>query len=561
MENIIFSTIHAKQLIDTNQIEATKTYIKQFFFKSGKYIFFYDGTTFICHKRENAAMLIPRDLKTSALVPNEYTKKFENQVFNVNTYIMESEFMSIDYTPTISFMEPKIIIKKITINGHEVNKHFMNMAKPMNHSFTTIPSNRTSHVEKGLKMVYDHINEVLCSSNDVLFEYVLNFFCASFGGRKLRKALLMQSNERTGKGQILNGLLNTILGERMHKCSSIEQITTYTKPFEGRCLLNFDELPHGDNFKGLQDCLKSLITEPTFSCRDMHSPAYTQLNTFNIIISSNNDCIGLSQTNNARYVVLDISEHRIGDMQYFKKLTEALNNDDVKRAFYEDMKTRFTKLDEWNEDIIPETTTRTSKLIEALPTFYKYIKEQFILKDIDLNARTDQFLEEYRMATKDRTSNNKLGRYLSTIGIKPIKMSKNAGYKYKMTAKELYKIFDEKKWIDNTIDFINPEDTGKNNAMEDDAMVDESLVLKYDEAKKRIQELEQQLNLLQEQITTKQMKICVKPNEAHESDYKVKYEDALARAEACENEMKKMIYPPVSNEELDELFNLVPEDI
>ncbi len=68
------------------------------------------------------------------------------------------------------------------------------------------------------------------------------------------------------------------------------------------------------------------------------------------------------------------------------------------------------------------------------------------------------------------------------------------------------------------------------------------------------------MSLLQEQITTKQMKICVKPNDAHESEYKVKYEDALARAEACENEMKKMIYPPVSNGELDELLDLLGED-
>lgn len=561
MENITFSTLHAKQLIDTKQIDALKTYIKQFFFKHNTHIFFYDGSIFTCYEHTDAVKLIPKDLKWSQMVPNEETKKFEKQTFEARNYIMESEFMSIDYTPTISFMEPKIFIKNSIINGHQVNKHFMNMAKSLNHSLTTIPSNRTTDVEKCLKIVYDHINEVLCSSSEVLFEYVLNFICASFFGRKLRKALLLQSNERTGKGQILNGLLNSILGDRMYKTNSVETIMKYSKPFEGCCLLNFDELPHSENFKGLQDSLKGLITEPTFSCRDMYSPAYTQLNTFNIIISSNNDCIGLSQTNNARYVVLDISEHRVGDIQYFNKLTHALNNEDVKRAFYEDMKTRFTKLDEWNEDIIPETSTRNSKLIEALPTLYKYIKEQFILKDVDLNSKTDQFLEEYRMMTKDRTTNNKLGRYLGSLGIKPIKMSKNAGYKYKMTAKELYKIFDERKWIDDTIDVVNPEDTGKKNSIEDDVMVDESLGLQYEEAKKRIQELEQQMSLLQEQITTKQMKICVKPNDAHESEYKVKYEDALARAEACENEMKKMIYPPVSNEELDELFSLLPEDI
>ena len=134
MENISFSTIHAKQLIDTNQIEAVKTYIKLFFFKSKTHIFFYDGSIFTCYEHDKAVKLIPRDLNTSTLVPNEYTKKYENQIFNVRAYIMESEFMSIDYTPTISFIQPSIFIKKLTINGHDVNKHFMNMAKPMNHS-------------------------------------------------------------------------------------------------------------------------------------------------------------------------------------------------------------------------------------------------------------------------------------------------------------------------------------------------------------------------------------------------------------------------------------------
>jgi hypothetical protein len=43
-------------------------------------------------------------------------------------------------------------------------------------------------------------------------------------------------------------------------------------------------------------------------------------------------------------------------------------------------------------------------------------------------------------------------------------------------------------------------------------------------------------------------------------EYKVKYEDALARIATLENEMKKMIYPPVSNEELDELLDLLGED-
>ena len=38
------------------------------------------------------------------------------------------------------------------------------------------------------------------------------------------------------------------------------------------------------------------------------------------------------------------------------------------------MNIRFKKLDEWNEDDMPFTESRKTKIIEALPQFYKYIK-------------------------------------------------------------------------------------------------------------------------------------------------------------------------------------------
>ena len=115
-------------------------------------------------------------------------------------------------------------------------------------------------------------------------EYVLNFICCSFCGRKLKKALYLQSKEQTGKGIFMNEILKSILGDRMLKTNSTEAILKFTKPFEGCSLINFDELPHCDNFKGMQDGLKGLITEDLFICRDMFTSGYEQKNTFNIII-------------------------------------------------------------------------------------------------------------------------------------------------------------------------------------------------------------------------------------------------------------------------------------
>ena len=58
------------------------------------------------------------------------------------------------------------------------------------------------------------------------------------------------------------------------------------------------------------------------------------------------------------------------------------------------MMDRFNKIcPDWNEDIMPETESRKLKIIEALTQLYKYIKEEFILRNTVIDVRTDKFLK------------------------------------------------------------------------------------------------------------------------------------------------------------------------
>ena len=246
MENIVFSSTHAKALIDAENIDGIKAYIKLFFFRYQTNIFYFDGEIFNLMKQADALLHIPSDCKITRNVPNIHTQKFEKVEFTLKKFLKETEFMSIEYKPTIDFSKPRIFTKTRLMNGFEFTNHYINMSKPLNDNLTAIKPQITKQTQEGLKTVYNHIFEVLCSKNEIIYEYVLYFFCASIGGRKVRKALIFQSAERTGKGLILNGLLNSILGQRMFKCNSIENIVKYSKPFEGCCLLNFDELPHCD---------------------------------------------------------------------------------------------------------------------------------------------------------------------------------------------------------------------------------------------------------------------------------------------------------------------------
>ena len=118
---------------------------------------------------------------------------------------------------------------------------------------------------------------------------------------------------------------------------------------------------------------------------------------------------------------------------------------------------------------------------------------------------------EYRLHTKDKTSTQKLGRYIKAIEITPIKLSKNAGYKYQKSSKELYDIFKAKKWIDEEVDLINPENPNKKPSDEED-----NFKSKYENLLKQHEELKKQLQQLQEPKATKQPKNVV-INEIKES--------------------------------------------
>ena len=81
--------------------------------------------------------------------------------------------------------------------------NYLNNAKPLPTDYT-----KRIIIDKQLKdnlqLAYDHIKSVICSNGEELYEYVLYFIACTFAGIKVRKALYMQSDERTGKDKVAN---------------------------------------------------------------------------------------------------------------------------------------------------------------------------------------------------------------------------------------------------------------------------------------------------------------------------------------------------------------------
>ena len=157
--DIRFDRLHCKNLLDTEQIESAKLYIKKFFFSYQNKIFYNDGINFILYSREDALKLIPNDLKISILKPNETTKKFEKQDISVKDYLKESEFLNTEYTPTIDFNKPLIFTKNINIRGHDFTDNYLNMSKPINYNVITGKQfEKTQEIINNTKLIYDHLD-------------------------------------------------------------------------------------------------------------------------------------------------------------------------------------------------------------------------------------------------------------------------------------------------------------------------------------------------------------------------------------------------------------------
>ena len=236
--DIIFDVIYSQNLLNNNKLDEAYEYVKKFFFRNKNEIFFYDGITYELFNRTKAMELIPDDLNiTEKKIVGD---KIEKKVIKLNQFLKSTDFYSRDYKPVVDFSKPMIFESIKNIRGVDITFNYLNMIKQLPHNINNNNIEITKDIKKDLKLVYDHILNVLCSGDKKQFEYILNFTACSFGGRKLRKAIYWQSAERTGKGIYLN-FLNSILGDRMHKTSSVESILKYTKPFEGCCLINCDE--------------------------------------------------------------------------------------------------------------------------------------------------------------------------------------------------------------------------------------------------------------------------------------------------------------------------------
>ena len=290
-----------------------------------------------------------------------------------------------------------------------------------------------------------HLKEVLCNNDEKIYDYVIKWIAHLIQRPRDKDgvpAIYMKSDEGTGKN-IFWDFIGQVIGKKYY--TTINDLDSLTNKFnsrtEGKLLTLLNEIQnYGGNFKN-NDKLKSIISDLTQTIEPKGKEAY-EINNFSRFVMLTNNEWGVRVSNgDRRYVVINVSNHKKGDNDYFNNLVEVVKNEKNIELFFQYV----CQLDisEFVIRTIPETQLRNDMKwnnLENRPLFHlkDYITD---LKNNNEEPETKFFSEDLfnhykewcsenneRMTFSRRTYSTQLQKYGLKNGTIRIDAEKKKGF-------------------------------------------------------------------------------------------------------------------------------------
>ena len=391
-----FNKNQLSDLVVQGNIEGAKSYIQQYFYKidDPQCVYYYNGVekSFSSYDIEETKFKLSKNLSYDII---------ENR--KVKTITLYEWFKEENTFYHLKFKMDKPF--KYVENG--IN--YLNMFK--GYKFQgSIEDEKNEFIEEGLKTIWNHIYEVMCSSDQDTFNYVKLWIAHFINGRKMTTCLYLKGTQGAGKSSISNFLMDVLGAWNCHKTQNPSCLTSnFNGELDSKLLLILEELRCDSvhAWEAMNSSLNNLITENTMNIEKKYKDAFLRSNHLSVIITSNNSPIKMDK-NDRRYLMSDVSNHRAKDEEYFKKLYSFMKNDIIQKAFYFNCKTIASESDfkEAPELQKVNTDAKTEVIIKNLHPFYVFVKEEYILKSKNFNVFLKDLVYNYNLQNDGRRDIN-----------------------------------------------------------------------------------------------------------------------------------------------------------
>ncbi|CAB4405709.1 unnamed protein product [Rhizophagus irregularis] len=282
--------------------------------------------------------------------------------FNINKWFM------IEYsTVCIATCDPL----KQRIFRSSTGQLYLNIFPGFLHDLRPI-STFESVIHQAVKFIFSHIRDIWCSGDWNLTEYIIKWLAGVSAGRKMYSILYLKSGQSWGKGIITDFIQRSVLGTQLvYKTSDHQTILGhFNGQLQGKVLLLLEEMPtEKSQWNNLYRSLKDKVTSDIIEIHEKYKTPTHYKNFMFTIVLTNENALRV-ENDDRRTVFLDVSPSRKGDLNYFKKLGDAMKFPGASEAFYAYLRAIADAYPDFNGNPPPMTASKQDHIISTLPPYF-----------------------------------------------------------------------------------------------------------------------------------------------------------------------------------------------
>jgi hypothetical protein len=220
------------------------------------------------------------------------------------------------------------------------------------------------------RLMRQHCFEVICSREQRDFEYLLNMEARMFQRPELpaEVAAVLKGDEGCGKG-ILGRALYKIMGQHGLHISHPEHLRGKHNAHLRDCVYLFADEAFYAGDKQHESILKALITEDTLAVEPKNKDLIDVPNYLHMWMASNLDWVVPASLRARRWFIPKVSDHRIGDREYFAAIYREMENGGLEAMLFELLHRDISNFD---PRAVPLTEPLAIQKLHSLDTLHRW---------------------------------------------------------------------------------------------------------------------------------------------------------------------------------------------
>lgn len=171
-------------------------------------------------------------------------------------------------------------------------------------------------------LILAHIFNIWCDGDQVAYQYVICWLARMLQnpGKQGKTVIVLRSGEGTGKNIIMD-IFDRYFGAHSVMLTKPEDLSGFNDHLGLSVFVFLNEALWGGN-KSVEGTMKSTITDDILLVERKYLPKFKCRNCTHIMVATNNDWAVPVGIDDRRFLILDASESRKGDFEYFTALAE-----------------------------------------------------------------------------------------------------------------------------------------------------------------------------------------------------------------------------------------------